>query len=118
MNVISQSEAARMIRQSGGKLFGVSFVTRGKGNLRRMTARTGVRKGTTGEGKRFNAADLGLLTVHEFVTDENRSDKGHYRNLTTQFRHVAIEGIQRLKVGGTEYTVLPDADAAELDSPF
>jgi hypothetical protein len=115
MNVITQSEAANLIRQSGGKLFGVTFLTRGKGNLRRMTARTGVRKGTTGEGQKFNARDLNLITVHEFVTDEARDARGRYRNLTTQFRNVAIEGITRLKVGGTEYDVVPDTSG---DSPF
>ena len=119
MNVITQSEAATMIRQSGGKLFGVTFLTRKNRNLRRMTARVrpknGWKTGVTGEGMKMNPADHDVIPVREFVTSPERGPKGHYRNLLTQFRCVSIEGITRLRVAGTEYKVVPDRSRP---SPF
>jgi hypothetical protein len=105
METISCRVAADLIRKSGGKLFSVQFRKRRDGSLRRMTARTGVRKGVTGEGQTFNPADHDLLTVHEFVTDPAR-ERGRVRNLETQWRSVPIEGIQTLKLGGKTFEVI------------
>jgi len=113
MNTITQPKAAEMIRQSGGKLFSVEFIKRKDGSRRRMVARTGVRKGVTGEGPKFNPADHYLLTVHEFVTQpETTRDAASGQfigggNMATQFRSVPIDGIVRLRIAGTTYNVVP-----------
>jgi hypothetical protein len=114
---ITQSDAARMIRESGGKLFSVTFTKRGNGALRRMTARTGVRKGVTGDGLRFNPHDHYLLTVHEFVTHPERGERGRLRNMGTQFRSVPVDGIVELRIGGQTFNVVP-ASVRSAPSPF
>jgi hypothetical protein len=105
MTQITQTEAARMIRNSGGKLFSVTFTKRSTGSRRRMTARVGVRKGVSGGGQRFNPADHHLLTVHEFVTDPARGDRGQLSNMGTQWRSVPIDGITELRCGGQIFQV-------------
>lgn len=110
MDTITKQEAASMIQGSNGKLFGVTFIKRSTGTARRMTARTGVTKGVTGEGKRFNPKDHGLLTVHEFVGDpQTERENGKFvgnGNIETHFRHVPIEGITELKIGGKTFQVV------------
>lgn len=109
--VITTSEAADRIRKSGGKLFGVTFIKRSTRSPRHMVARTGVRKGVTGDGKRFDPNAHNLLTVHEFVTDPEttREDvSGQFignGNMGTQFRHVPIENIRELRIGGKRFKV-------------
>ena len=105
METISQNEAATLIKESRGKLFSVTFIKRKDGSRRRMTARVGVRKGVNGDGLKFNPADHNLLTVHEFVTDPTRGEKGRVRNMVTQFRSVPIDGIIQLKVGGKTFEI-------------
>ncbi len=110
MNNITTQEAAELIKASQGKLFGVRFIKRSTKTSRRMTARLGVKKGVNGNGKAFNADDHGLLTVHEFVSvRDNAPKRGNLvapvRCTGTQFRHVPIEGITELKIGGKTFQV-------------
>ena len=105
MEMISQSQAADMIRTSKGKIFSVTFIKRSTGSKRRMVGRTGVTQGVTGTGKAFNAADHDLLTVFELVTDPTRGTRGQLRNMGKQWRHVSIEGITSLKMAGKEFQV-------------
>jgi hypothetical protein len=111
MQVIDKRTAESMIRQSNGKLFSVTFIKRTNGARRRMTARLGVKQGVTGAGKPFNERDHDLITVHEFVTDPTsieRDERGRIKSgvlVAGQFRHVPVEGIRSLKIGGTEYEV-------------
>lgn len=111
MDTISQDEAFDLIRGSKGKLFSAKFEKRTKpGVIRRMVARTGVRKGVTGEGQSFNPRDHGLVTVHEFVTAPNtvRNEKGQFAgggNLITQFRNIPAEGLRELRIGGKTYQI-------------
>ena len=103
MQIINTLEAERMMRATGGKLFAVRFDKRSNGAPRRMTARLGVRKGVTGEGKKFNDNDHNLITVNEFVS--HRDNDNLHRCETTQFRSIPLERVTWLKVRGTEYQV-------------
>lgn len=110
MQIITTQAAATLIRATKGKLFSVTFNKRTNNAPRRMTGRLGVRKGTTGQGKKFNDRDHNLITVHEFVSDPNmgRNAKGQFQgsgNMQTQFRSVSIERITNLKLGGKQYLV-------------
>jgi hypothetical protein len=113
VQTINVHQAAEMIRHSNGKLFSVTFVKRKDGSRRRMTARTGVRKGVTGEGQKFNPADHDLLVVHEFVSLRDETPRRDTRKglltpvrcIETQFRSVPIEGIVRLKIAGQVFEV-------------
>lgn len=115
MQIIDRNEAARMIRQSGGKIFSVTFIKRtdrkkmpyaSESQLprRRMVARLGVTQGVTGQGKAFRDSDHDLITAFELVTG-NRDAKGRLQNGGRHFRHIPIEGIRELKIAGQEYTV-------------
>ena len=46
--VINREDAIKIIKDSAGKIFGVSFIKRTTGEARHMTARLGVSKGVTG----------------------------------------------------------------------
>lgn len=111
METISTTQAADLIKRSGGKLFSVTFIKRSTGSPRRMVARVGVTKGVTGEGKRFDPSAHNLLTVHEFVTDPSTTrEDGTGRfigggNMGTQFRHVPVENITGLRIGGKVFQV-------------
>jgi len=112
MQTITQEQAAARIRQSRGRLFGVTFVKRSDGSLRNLTGRRGVTAGVKGggSGSKFNAAAHNLLTVAEFVTDEDtpRDAKGRFNgagSLGYQYRHIPIEGIRSLRIGGETFAV-------------
>jgi hypothetical protein len=112
MNTIKTTEAAELIRNSGGKVFSATVIKRSTGSLRRMTGRLGVSKGVTGAGATYNAKDHDLIRVSEFVTAENtpRNEKGQFAgngNMKVQFRALAIEGIRSLKIGGKSFKVTP-----------
>ena len=115
--------AATLIRNSGGKFFGITFVKRGDRKKmhgtpenrlprRRMVARTGVTQDVTGTGKKFNDRDHNLLTVREFVVE--RSDAPHAKKnlLSTvattamQWRAVPIEGLEELRISGDVFQVI------------
>lgn len=51
-----------IINNTRGKFFTVTFVKK-DGTIRTMTARTGVKKGVTGQGLKFNPSDKGIKIV-------------------------------------------------------
>jgi hypothetical protein len=51
-----------LIESTKGKFFTVTFVKK-DGTIRTMTARTGVRKGVTGQGLKFNPSERNLKVV-------------------------------------------------------
>lgn len=51
-----------IINDTKGKFFTVTFVKK-CGTVRKMTARTGVRKGVNGNGLKFNPSERNLKTV-------------------------------------------------------
>ncbi len=57
-------EAREAIRSTKGKFFSAQFFKK-DGTLRKMNARTGVRKGTVGQGLAYDPADYGLATVYD-----------------------------------------------------
>lgn len=52
-----------MIEKTRGRIFRVVFVKRTNGEVRRMLARTGVRKGITGQGLKFEPSAHSLKIV-------------------------------------------------------
>ena len=63
--IIDREEAIKIIKDSRGKIFGVSFIKRSTGELRHMTARLGVKKGVTGEGLKYDPESRQLMTVYD-----------------------------------------------------
>ena len=89
--LIDRDTAIKMIRDSKGKIFGVTFVKRTTGDTRNMSARLGVSKGVTGEGQKYDPESKQLITVY----DMHRQ----------QYRMVNTETLSQLNMYGNEYVI-------------
>ena len=89
---IDKDTAIQMIKDSKGKIFGVTFIKRTTGDIRNMSARLGVSKGVTGEGLNYNPESKQLLTVYDM-------HKKQYRMLNT-------ETLSQLNIQGQLYSIL------------
>lgn len=70
--VINREDAIKIIKDSAGKIFGVSFIKRTTGEARHMTARLGVSKGVTGEGLKYDPESKQLITVYDMHKQGHR----------------------------------------------
>ena len=89
--LIDRDTAIKMIRDSKGKIFGVTFVKRTTGDTRNMSARLGVSKGVTGEALKYDPESKQLITVY----DMHRQ----------QYRMVNTETLSQLNMYGNEYVI-------------
>lgn len=90
--LIDKNTAIQMIKDSKGKIFGVTFVKRTTGDIRTMSARLGVSKGVTGEGLKYDPESKQLMTVYDM-------HKKQYRMLNT-------ETLSQLNIKGQTYSIL------------
>lgn len=105
---ISLGQANIMIDNTRGRYFSVSFLT-AKGTIREMTCRTGVRKGTTGEGLKFDPASRGLRVVSETVNATGVED-GRQATSGIQFRMIPTgPRLLSIRTGGKSYGILAPA---------
>jgi len=88
---IKRAEAAEMIRKSNGAIFGVDFIKRTTGELRKMTARLGVKKHLKGGVAAYDAATKDLIFVYD-ITAEG-------------YRTIALDAITSLRISGEKYEV-------------
>ena len=88
---IKLAEAAEMIRSSNGAIFGVDFVKRTTGEVRKMTARLGVKKHLKGGDAAYDAAAKDLIFVYDITKKAYRS--------------VALDAITAVRFGGEVYEV-------------
>jgi len=93
MNVIwcYKEDAIKMMKNSRGKIFGVSFIKRTNGEIRTMSARRGVSKGVNGEGLKYDPESKQLLTVYDM-------HKQGYRMINTN-------DILNLSINGNRYMI-------------
>ena len=77
-----------IINNTKGKFFTVTFVKK-DGTIRTMTARTGVRKGVTGTGLKFNPSERNLKVVWSCDAET--------------FRMININTILNIKFKGKNY---------------
>lgn len=89
--IVTRDELVKKIKATGGKFFSVTFIKRTTGSKRRMICRSGVSKGVTGEGRKFNPENHDLIPTFSVDSD------GH--------RNISIEGILEAKIGGVHYIV-------------
>jgi hypothetical protein len=80
---------ASMIRHSNGEIFTVKFIKRTTGEERTLNARTGVKKGITGNGMSFSPKDNGLVVVYEM----NKK----------QYRMIPLENLKELHICGNHF---------------
>ena len=83
---ISRKQAVDLIKGSKGKVFGVQFIKRSTGEVRNMSARTGVTKYITGEGLKFSPSKKNLIAVF----DMNKQG----------YRMINLEGLTSLRLNG------------------
>ena len=89
---IARDKAIQMIKDSKGRIFGVSFIKRTTGELRHMSARRGVRKDVNGEGLHYDPESKQLLTVYDM------NKKGH--------RMLNTDTLYRLSLKGMDYIIV------------
>jgi hypothetical protein len=91
MRKITIEHAEKLIKQTNGAFFGVTFV-KADGTLRDMTCRLGVAKGLTGKGMAYDPKEHDLLTVWD--TAKNA------------YRMIRLETLRRVSVDGEQFTVI------------
>ena len=84
---ISRKQAVALIKGSKGRVFGVQFIKRSTGEVRNMSARTGVAKYVTGEGLKFSPSKKNLIAIF----DMNKQG----------YRMINLEGITSLRMNGS-----------------
>ena len=94
---IGKVKALEMIRNSSGKVFGVTFVKK-DGTIRKMTARLNVRRNIKGVGMNYNPRELGLITAFDMGIKEDGEIRGGYRMIN-------INTLMTLSIGGNDYKV-------------
>jgi hypothetical protein len=102
MNTISRDKVRDVVEQNAGKIFSCVFIKK-NGDRREMLCRTGVKKylkgGTLGYDPK-SQGQFGLITVCEVkpgASEEEKSDS---------YRHINIDTIMRLTIGGESYQVI------------
>ena len=78
-------------RTKSGRFFTVEFIKRTTGELRVMTCRQGVSKGTTGRGLAFDPSAKDLLVVYDVRA------RGH--------RMINLSGLRAIKMDGSRFTI-------------
>lgn len=78
-----------IIQNTNGLIFSVLFIKRSNKELRNMVARTGVKKGVSGKGLRYNPKDHLLLVVFDM------HKKG--------FRMIPLDAVKQIKCCGITF---------------
>lgn len=84
----SKDVLREMIGELNGKIFSVDFVKK-DGTLRSMLCRTGVQKGTSGEGLKYDPVEKGLISVYDMKISEHRM--------------INLNTVKRIKLEGKEW---------------
>jgi len=107
--VLTPAQAQTLIEATfqTGSIFSVTFYKKGKksgegkNEVRTMRARLGstVKRGLAGGSPAYKPGEHGLIWVYLMAGDDQRDADPKHR------RSIAVEGITRLVIGGTEYEV-------------
>ena len=92
---ISKDEAKRLIKDTKGKFFTVTFVKK-DGTIRVMNARLGVKAYLKGGELPYNPEEKGLIPVWDPVA---------HKATGNGYRMISINTISALKIGSNEYKV-------------
>ena len=99
MNQVYRTELRSMIEDTNGRLFGICFI-KNNGVLRRMVARTRVRKGVKDVEKNRAEVDKAhnLVTAYDFNADRRKDTKGG-------FRRINLDTVKWIRISGTVYSI-------------
>lgn len=90
---ISKEEAKRLIKNTNGKFFTVTFIKK-DGSVRVMNARLGVEVYLRGGQLAYDAESKGLIPVYDMKAEKGKG-----------YRMVNVNTITHLKIGKNEYDV-------------
>lgn len=92
LEVITPEQAVELIDNSKGKMFDITFQKK-DGTIRRMNARTQVKKGVTGAGLKFDPREKGLIPVFDIQKDG--------------FRMINLSSLRSLRIDRKKYLIRP-----------
>jgi hypothetical protein len=115
--IVEKNERARikkvkeLIESAGTNIFAISFIKRSNGKLRKMAGRLHVKnpsyasipKGDSKRQKTINK-DHNLITI--FDVNAIRYSKRGNMNGRGEYKSVPLDGVTRIKVGGTIYKIV------------
>ena len=87
-----------LFKKANGTLVSVTFVKRTNGEIRKMLARTSVRKGVKGVGLKFKPSDKNLMGVYDFGKVREGADPWKC------YRFVPVDAVLTMRVRGKTYT--------------
>lgn len=90
METITRQQAVELVNSSKGKIFSITFIKKDKSE-RRMTARTGVKKGVNGQGMKYNPSDYGMKSVYDMGVRD--------------WRMINFKTAKRLKINKKDYVI-------------
>ncbi len=90
METITRQQAVELVNSSKGRFFTITFVKKDN-TERRMTARTGVKKGVNGQGMKYNPSDYGMKSVYDMGKLE--------------WRMINFKTATRLKINKKDYVI-------------
>lgn len=88
---------------STGVIFGVTFIKRTTGEVRKMQCRRRVSKGVKGVGLAFKPEEKDLLTVF----DMNKVDPRNAEGQKGAFRSIPLDALQEVRLRGKVYSFDP-----------
>lgn len=100
MLTVSNGVARSILRATNGQLFSVTFIKRADGEERTIVGRTGVRKGVTGTGMRYNPAERDLITIWDngkVPNAQGEKSQGH--------KNIPMNDIKAIHAGGAAFRV-------------
>jgi len=95
---MKESEVIDLFKKANGTLVSVTFVKRTNGEVRKMLARTSVKKGVKGVGLKFNPKNKKLIGVYDFEKVREGADPWKC------YRFVPIDAVLSMRVRGKTYT--------------
>lgn len=95
---MKESEVIDLFKKANGTLVSVTFVKRTNGEVRKMLARTSVKKGVKGVGLKFNPKNKKLMGVYDFEKVREGADPWKC------YRFVPIDAVLSMRVRGKTYT--------------
>jgi len=101
MLTVSNGVARSLLKATNGQLFSITFTKRTDGEERTIVGRTGVRKGVTGTGMRYDPAERDLITIWDngkVPNAQGEKSQGH--------KTVPLNDIKELHAGGAKFRIV------------
>ena len=109
MQLINDKTAFELIEatRAQGTIFTVTFQKRTTGDVRKMNARLGVKRGVTGVGMAYKPSEKNLIACYDVEQAKTMKAQGLDDEAAAKksFRMINLEGLMNLTLGGTFYQV-------------